>query len=445
MATLAPQKLAQLRALMRALPDELRERLIGAVSAGDETMGRLLTACAKDVAVLARERLFAPLAPLSRDPAAVRPSLSHAPPAMLSTMWEWISDTLAPDVARAMMAAVADPLAEEDPAHDDPLRAEVSAAIVEEIMAVELDPRASKALRHRLGISDFRTVMEVAVILRVAPVLREALDGIPDDIGEISEELSQLIRDRYDAAYAKDADSGVWFLYLVMARLNRPWAILRVFEKIARRDDDFLLSRTDVATIGDALLEDAGFFLAGFADTPESHDAAHEAAAALARFAQVTVGMTREIGIRKDGGWGRQIVALRKRAAQQMEAIHAEALIRMDKVLPDPHKPVPARLKLDRQALTAAADKAEPLLTFLRLARDDSARAAAGGAHVQVMDRVMQRLDFSAEAVLASLRNGSADEHTNERAAVIARLMLALGQQEPASIFLRRTAAARAA
>ncbi|MCC5981580.1 MAG: hypothetical protein JJU26_07670 [Oceanicaulis sp.] len=445
MTALAPQKLAQLRALMRAVPEELRQRLIGAVSAGDETMGRLLEACAKDARTLARERFFRPLEPLSADPAIARPSLSHAPPAMLESAWNWIEEVLAPDIAAAMVAVTADPLAEDDPAHDDPLRARAAARIEEAVTAVKEDPRAGKQLRHRLGIADFRAVLEIAVILRVAPVLREALDGLPGEIGDISEELAQHIRDRYDLAYSKDPDAGVWFLYLLMARLKRPWVILRVFEKIVRRDDDFLLSRTDVASIGDAMLEDAGFFLNGFADPPPTLDAAHEAARALAQFAQITIGMTREIGIRKDGGWGRQIMALRQRAAQQMEAIHAEALLRMDKAVPDPHKPVAARLKLHGEALEKAASRAEILCVFIRLTRDDSSRAAAGGAHGQVMDRLMQRLEFSAGGILSALRNGSAEDHVDERAAVIARLMTALGQQEAASIFLRRTAAVRAA
>lgn len=445
MTTLAPHKLAQLRALMRALPEPLCAQLVGAVSAGDKTLGKLLAACARDPETAARELLFAPLAPLSLDPALARPSLSHAPPAMLETIWRWVSETLAPDIAGAMRSRVADPLAEDDPARDDPLRSRLAAAITSAVDAVRDDPRASKQLRHRLGVSDFRAVLDVAAVLRVAPVVRSALEGFPATIDEVTEERAAMIRDRYDAAYAQDPDSGVWFLYLVMARLKRPWEILRVFEKIARRDDDFLVSRTDVAAIGDAMLEDAAYYLTGFAEIPRSLEGAKDAAASLTQFAQVTVGMTREIGIRKDGGWGRQIMALRQKAAQQMEAIHAETLARLDKAVPDPYKPLPARLKLTGEALEKAAEKAEVLFVFLRLTRDDSARAAVSGAHSQVMDRLMQRLDASAEALLSLLRSGDADEHVNERAAVIARLMTALGQNEPASVFLRRTAAARAA
>lgn len=445
MTTLTPAKIAQLRALMRALPAPLSENIVAAAAAGDEAMGRLLRACTRDADGYARERFFAPLAPLSRDPAHARPSLAHIPPAMLATVWSWMDATLAPEIVSAMRACCADPLQPVDNAAEDTLRADASARILAAIAAVGEDPRASKQLRHRLGVSDFRAVRDLALLLRTAPVLRDALAGIPPAIDDVTEALSQTLRDRYDAACLKDPDAGVWFLYLVMARLTRPWAILRVFEKIARRDDDFLLSRTDVATIGDALLEDAAFHVSGFSEVPASLEAAQEMAAALAQFATVTVGMSREIGIRRDGGWGRQIMALRQRASGQIEVIHAAALTQLDKAVPDPHKVLPARLVLSGDALEAAASRMEILCAFLRLAKDDASRAAVGGAHAAVMDRVRQRLEAASESLLGLMRSNPADVALNERAAVVARLLTALGNHETASVFLRRAAAARAA
>lgn len=445
MTTLTPAKIAKLRALMRALPAALSARIVEAAAAGDEAMGRLLHACTRDAQTYVLERFFAPVAPLSLDPATARPSLAHIPPAMLATVWRWIGDTLAPDIVSDMQARCADPARPVDNAAEDALRAQASTRIVDAIKAVTDDPRATKHLRHLLGVSDFRAVRDLATILRAAPVLRKALADIPASIPELSEDLSKTLRDRYDAACSADPDSGVWFLYLVMARLQRPWGILRVFEKIARREDDFLLSRTDVATIGDALLEDAAFHVSGFADIPQTLEAARDMASALTQFATVTVGMSREIGIRKDGGWGRQIMTLRQRASAQMEAVHAAALTQLDKTVPDPHKPLPARLKLSGEALEAAASRMEVFCTFLRLTRDDASRAAVGGAHSAVLDRVNQRLDAAAEALLGQMRSQGGDPQHNERAAVIARLLTALGQQEPASVFLRRAAAARAA
>lgn len=445
MTTLTPAKISQLRAMMRGLPAALRTRIVEAAAAGDEVMGRLLAACAKDADTYARDRFFEPLAPLSRDPAHARPSLAHIPPAMLAMVWAWMDEQLAPHIVTVMRERCADPLLPPDHTVEDALRADASERILAAIAEVDGDPRASKQLRHRLGVSDFRAVRDLAVILRAAPVLRAAMRDLPASMGDLDENQMQGLRDRYDQACSKDPDSGVWFLYLVMARLARPWAILRVFEKIARRDDDFLLSRTDVSTIGDALLEDAAFHVAAFADIPRTLEAAQEMSAALTQFATVTVGMSREIGIRKDGGWGRQIMALRQQASAQMEAIHAAALAQLDKTMPDPHKPVPARLRLTGDELEAAAMRMEAFCSFLRLTKDDASRAAVGGAHAAVLDRVNQRLDAVMEGLLAQMRANPADPALNERAAVAARLMTALGQQEGASVFLRRAAAARAA
>lgn len=445
MTTLTPAKIAQLRALMSALPAALSARIVEAAGAGDEAMGQLLHACTRKAEVYARERFFSPVAPLSLDPALARPSLAHIPPAMLATVWGWLDETLAPDITSDMKARCANPLLPPDDRAEDGLRADASRRILATIDELRDDPRATKQLRHRLGVSDFRAVRDLATILRTAPVLRAAMAGIPEEVSELSEELAQTLRDQYDEACAADPDAGVWFLYLVMARLPRPWAILRVFEKIVRRDDDFLLSRTDVSTIGDALLEDAAYYVSGFAEIPASIEAAREMAAALTQFATVTVGMSREIGIRKDGGWGRQILALRQRASAQMEAIHAAALTQLDKTVPDPHKPLPARLKLSGEALASAATRMEVFCTFLRLTRDDASRAAVGGAHAGVLDRIGQRFDMVSEMLLAQMRNTPGDSDLTERAAVIARLMTAMGQQDIASVFLRRAAAARAA
>lgn len=445
MTTLAPAKIAQLRALMRALPPALTSRIVDAAGAGDEGMGRLLAACTQDGETYARQRFFAPLAPLSLDPAHARPSLAHIPPAMLATVWAWMDESLAPGIVSAMRARCADPLEPVDNAGEDALRADASRRILTAIAEVNDDQRATKQLRHRLGISDFRAVCDLATILRAAPVLRAALRDFPERIDEFSEELSQALRDRYEAACQAEPDAGVWLLYLVMARLMRPWTILRVFEKIARREDDFLLSRTDVATIGNALLEDAAFHVSGFAEVPATLEAAHEMARALTQFATVTIGMSREIGIRKDGGWGRQILALRQRASAQMEAIHAAAIAQLDKALPDPRKALLPHLKLSGAALETAAARMEVYCTFLRLTRDDASRAAVSGAHAAVLERVDQRITMTAESLLGQMRANADDRLLDERAGVVARLMGALGQQEAASVFLRRAAAARAA
>ncbi len=446
MSSLSPDKIEKLRALLGALPRGLEHRLVGAAELSDPSLARLLRYCTNDPETAAREHFFAPLAPLSQDPAFVRPSLSCAPPAVLESVWRWIADELAPEAAEAAREAVGDLDDAPDEAGLDEHRRVTAEAVLKALDALEDDPRALKRVRRMLGVSDLAQVGHVAVLLRIAPVLREALDGVDETLDELDEDLASDLRDRYEAAVEADPDAGGWFLYMVMARLTKPWRILRVFERIAGRGDDFLVSRTEMTGIGDALLLDAEHHLARISSAPRSLPEAEDAAYALSQFSAVTVGMTREIGIRKDGPWGQRLLKLRNAAASQMQAIHAEAERAADRVLPDPRRIGSRRATPYPGSESPDFLKFEALCRFLHLTRSDASRAAVGGSHQKVSDALKDRLDTLGHALIAQLRGGSSDREPLETIlADVARLLEAFDEAETASVLVRRGAAARAA
>ena len=232
-----------------------------------------------------------------------------------------------------------------------------------------------------------------------------------------------------------------------MARLTRPWRILRTFERIGHREDDFLLSRTDMSGIGDALLLDAEHHLEGFSKAPTTIKEAIQAAEALRDFAAVTVGMTREIGIRKDGGWGQKIIALRSTASSQMEAIHyrARRVFKPVMVLPKAGR-LPTIDSPPSQG-SVRFEEALGMARFLYLTKDDASRAAAGGAHSQLLADLREQLEAIGNALLEHLRSGKMDcePGPQQRIEDIALLLTELGASEEAGLLLRRVAAAQAA
>lgn len=446
MGPLSADKAQKLRLLLDSLPAEMAERLCSVARRGDPALGRLLDYCRTDPETAARRRFFAPLAPLSGDPEHVRPSRAYTPDAMLASLWSWISEELDPDAAEAARAAVAD--FESDPTEGrlDPDRQRVAAAILAALEGLDDDPKAEKRLRRRLEVSDFQSVRDAAVLLRVGPVLRASLYEAPAHIEDMSDALGAMIRDRYEEAIEADPDAGVWFLFLIMARLERPWRMLRVFERIARREDDFLLSRTDMSVIGDALLTDAEHLLTGFSSSPRTIAEADAAVAALAEFAAVTVGITREIGIRKDGAWGQRLFALRSQASDQMARIHEVARNAIKTALPETNPR--ARRKTPPVPGEPSFEEAEALAHFLISTKDDAGRAAVGSAHAAVLQDVRAELENAGQMVLEIARSSSDGierAEAAERVAHIARLMKAIGETESASVILRRAAAAQAA
>ncbi|WBQ11512.1 hypothetical protein L2D01_06945 [Hyphomonadaceae bacterium ML37] len=443
MGPLAPAKLDQLRGLLASLPGDMARRLCDMAAQADPALGRLLGNCLFDPDDLARERFFAPIAPLSGEPGSDRPAVSAAPVGLLRTLWTWMGEDLAPDIAVRARAAALDPAAPDRPGQLDPDRAAFARLMLDAFKHAEQDPRALKRLKTRLGVERFDEARDIAAMLRLAPVLRTALNGLAPVIHDPDDAQCVLIRDRYEAAAAADPDAGPWVLLLIMARFSRPWRILRVFERLTHRDDDLLVGRTDMALIGDVLLRDAAHHLAGFRAAPRSETEARAAAAALTAFAAITVGMSREIGIRKDGPWGKRIMDLRTRASEQMTAIHDASRRAVGRVLPEADK-TRRRYALPREE---DMEQAQALCMFLALTRDDAGRAAVGSAHNGVIAELANAFEHAGQGALDALR--SPDESHREAGAArlhqIAGLMQALGQGEAGAVLLRRGAAALAA
>jgi hypothetical protein len=444
MPGLCKEKIARISALMTSLPEGVAEHLCMAARQADPALGRLLDYCRDGAQASARERFFAPLADVSGDPAVVRPSRAYAPKALQAAVWSWLAE-IAPAVVQAAEQAAAD-FEDESPGRLDKARVEASLAMHGAIKDMEDAPKLAKKLRAQLSIPDFEPLRHIAGLLHAAPVSRAALEGLPAAIPEFDESLSASVRDRYEAASDADPDAAVWVLFLVMARMERPWTLLRVFEKIARRGDDLLVSRTDMAEIGDALLRDAEHHLSGFSQVPATQAEAEAAARALKDFSAVTVGMTREIGIRKDGAWGQKLFELRTRASEKMTAIHEAARSAFKHATPEEGG-------LRRGAGPAPSpgepryDSACALGWFLIATRDDASRAAVGNAHQSVIDEVTGRLEMLADKLLRTARNGSGDEAESAalRLEEVTGLMRAVNASEAAEVFLRRVAAARAA
>ncbi|PWE17029.1 hypothetical protein DDZ18_10010 [Marinicauda salina] len=447
MTTLTATKIDRLRALLGALPDDLGAQLADAAAASDPALARLVRYCSHDPEAAARERFFAPIAPLAGDPETTPPSRACAPPDLLEALWRWIADDLDPEAADAARAAAAAVFEPEGEGRLDEARARAAAAMLEALDEAKADETAERNLRRRLGVADLSPLRGVAVVLRGAPALRAALSDLPDSLDDISDEMRGEIRDRYERVGAADPDAAAWFLHFVMARLTRPWRILRVFELIAKREDDLLVSQTDMCGVGDALLADAGHHLEGFARPPETRADADAAVAALAGFAAITVGMTREIGIRKEGAWGQALVKLRGRAAEQMERIHRRALEALDPIAPDPRRRRSSRFRADAALGEAEMERARALVAFMRGARDDASRAAVGGAHQHVLDQINERLEAAGNQALAALRDAEPDavEAAAARLEAVAALIGEAGETESAEILVRRGVAARAA
>ncbi|WP_440957500.1 hypothetical protein ACFELO_09365 [Oceanicaulis sp. LC35] len=445
MGPLSAEKVEKLSMLLAHMSGERVDSLVDLAAEIDPGMARMLEFCRYGADGAACRQFFLPLKDAIGDRTVIEPSRALIPEALLVPLWSWIRSDLDPDAAAAAMDAASTFSDNFDNESLDEARVRVAQLIVETVDSLKEEPKENKRLRHQLGVKDFDEVRSVAGLLMSVPALREALDGLPEEIEKMDDEVCAELRDRYEQAIEEQPESGVWVLLMTMARVQKPWRMLRVFERIARRDDDFLLTHTDMSSVGEALLSDAEFYLKGFKLTPKTPDQVARCVQAVTQFAAVTVGMTREIGIRKDGAWGKRLFELRNAASQQMELIHEEARRMFEHALPETG---PRRRTRDiPHPGDPVFDEAEAVCGFLYQIKDDAARAAVGNAHAHLLEDFRETAEKLGEDILARLRRNVSDDEEADRVRLreVTRFLDVLGMREAGAVLLRRAAAVQAA
>ncbi|MCW5725189.1 MAG: hypothetical protein KIS81_09535 [Maricaulaceae bacterium] len=443
MNKLTPDKSRRLTQFWSGLPAPVRAKVLSAAetAAGVDAQARsvrdilamLDAACAPDPETATKQALFAPLAPLTAAEGAAPPSLGRFSYALLDGIWTWLESEGHADAARAIHA---------DDGDWTELRVAVGEALAVYAGRASGDAKLAARLTQEWGKDAPRRMADAAAMLRHAAALEDALTTFPAEIKEFEPEMVSRVRDEYETLAEGSEEAALWLLVLVMGRLKKPWQIFRAVEKIGRRGDDLVVSKTDLAAIGDLVLEDAAFFVASFAAPLENPEQARKAAEGLQRYVALTVGMTREFGVRKDGRWGKMLFALRNQASSQME----KALASVDKALAA-SLPETGRGGALRMPPQEVRDRAEARLIFLAATRELASLAAVSGPCKKAEEAASERLNAAATGLLDEYRAAGPEQRAGLEAALdlVARLTEAMGEAEAASLVRRRVAAAHAA
>lgn len=441
--------LARLEAFWGSLAPDMRQRVIasarkaaerdpsqGAIAAVLETLESKVR---PDNAQLKKTRLFAALDPLTGHPETDPPSRAYFSSVFTKALWAWFE--------------AEDGFADSLPAHDardeawETARVSAGERLAAFLAAAEDDRKAQSRIVAMWGAGGADTARLAATLLTHSPELTDALKEVPDEIEDFDADLCSHVRDVYEGLSERAPDAGLWFLMMVMNRLKKTAQIFRAVEKIGRRSDDQLISKTDLAAIGDAVLKDAEFHATRFRRPPETMQDAEDAIAGLAAFVTVTVGMTREFGIRKDGQWGKTLFSLRAKASADLEKALSGTQKALNAVLPEPRKGRGGVLQPVPVASEEAIERCEAQLRFVGGAGDWASQAAIGSVHKKAEDAAVSALEECGGHLINVLQHseGETQQLASAGLDVIARLQEALGQTESASLTRRRNAAALAA
>ncbi|WP_291844054.1 hypothetical protein [Maricaulis sp.] len=397
----------------------------------------------KPAGELAKAYVLAPLRPLVGESGIIPPSRFRFSTEDLSKIWGWMGRDLAKDMVETAKKCKRP---EKDPIWFD-YRRQAGEALADAVHKADRVPKDMTALLKRFG-SEGRTMLaDAIVLLKNSEAIAAAMAQLPEKIEDFDDEVSLTVMRLHEDMHETNPEAALWVLLLTMGRLECPWQIFRVIKRIGRRDDDLVVQKTEIAAVGDAVLGDTGYFAARLKQPPQTLEEARACYLVFDRFVAFSTGMTAEFGIRKDGRWGRSLFGLRAEASTNVEKILAKVPLALDTGLPEPRRGRSGRVIPAQIPPEAAIDKAEGLLYFLGMCREHATAAAIASTQKRVADAAEKRMQEAGEMLVDLVASSEGQNRTaaQDGLEITARLMIAAGHGEAASLLRRRGVAATAA
>jgi hypothetical protein len=446
MAGLSPQKIAMLRTLVSASPDELVRMLQRAISA-DGVSGSL-AAIGAMVEVEAAERalrfaVLEPVAPLFRSTAPDgAPAL---PRAALKSLWAALNAESPDLISEASNAR-------HDRESDDPVPAvfdQLCLQAAEGLIERRSPDYVSAAEACEAAGPD--NLAEVILCLRMCPIVRPICSELTDWIQRITEERRAIARIAYRDATALAYGAGPMLFEMLAAHLKHPEMILRIISAVMDHPGERYVADSELARFGVRALDEieAQLNLLRAIKPAAGIEAGRQAGQAVQRAVDAVGELEEAIRLSRSGEWGQRLTKLKLAIAGMVEARLREMDEAVAHALPMQKLRYSARLTRSAPKLTDPPDEpalnwALGLLTFAETVRSSAPAGGFGGMRSKVLETLGKRIDQYVEDVLEQIRLKEVedDERAREFLSVAATLLALVRDDRSASIVRRRAAAA---
>jgi len=440
---LSTAQLGAVEGLVRTAPDALLARLNAALSAARHQDP--LFAPVSDIARAeaedrrARNVVLEPLLDLARADLAP-PKRALLAPGDINRFWR-LMKAIAPHMVEAAVYRALGPASTDAP---PPVYDALCVEVSELLRQADPPPGAAvwpPAERERL-----------AKILMLAPILRSALPKLAGWVRNLNSENMAVVRVAFKDAIATAEDVGPLFIESLQTKLDEPSHVLRIISAVMDRPSDRYLASSELAGIGERLLEDADrriLAVRNFDPNRGLEGGAAEAASVLVA-CNIAKEFEQWLALSREGPWGSRVAGQKLAVALTVEARMREADKAVAAALPlQPNRvsggvllrPIP---RLDAFPDNDRVRRASALLAFLEETRTSAANAGFGSLRAQVIEAVEIRLNHYVEDLVDHLHTPDTSDRESARAYldVAAEFLGLLRGPKFAQIVRRRAAAA---
>lgn len=305
------------------------------------------------------------------------------------------------------------------------------------------DAASRKALEKTLG--DAFTVddaAEMALLLPAGELVEKLAVTLPKPVPSFTEPLVWAARDIYDQLAAEHPDAASYVAVVVMNRLARPWEALRLPMLVTRKNDETLISKTDMGLVGEILFDRMEKLKDSIQQTRHPLFDADQLVEDASSFAALSSRIAKEIELKRDGEWGKKLLGERVMIGKVMEGFMDRAPKEVGAALPR------SKGRGADFGKAPSAEKREMAVRYARMVagcRNFAAAASFAAKQKTIDEELCTLLKRYNEDVIKALKADADNDVAQAQFQLCAELTAILFSEEEAELLRRRGRAALSA
>jgi hypothetical protein len=357
--------------------------------------------------------------------------------------WNWLSQTLLPAETAAYSTECKTLVLAHKP--DDAMaRAAkfwpLAAEAMTKALATETGRQtAQKILGDAFAVED---ISDMALLLSAGEDIEQLIAALPQPVVSFVDQMVWRVREIYDRLAIEKPDVAPYVAVIVMNRISRPWEALRLPLLVTRHTDETLISKTDMGLVGEILFARMEGLKNSIQVTRHPLFDAHKLMEEVKTFADISSHIAKEIELKREGEWGKKLLAERVLIGKVMEGFMDRAPKEVIAALPT-SKGTGADFNKH-----PGAEKHEMALRYARLvagSRSFAAAASFAAKQKATYDDLCTALKRYNEDVIKALKADPQNPVANAQFQLCAELTAILFSDEEAELLRRRGRAALSA
>lgn len=309
------------------------------------------------------------------------------------------------------------------------------------------DKQAGRALAEHLGgTRRLEDIREMLALVAIAPEI-EALKAVitPAPALTLTRDQASLILEAYHRVAEQRPGHESWLIIAMMRRLLHEADILKVVRSLCRDGQDTLASLTDLAIVGDEILNDLDRYATEMEAACGTEGGAAEIVKLTREFSEAYLAVVESLDVKREGTWGQRMLETKRRVSAAIDNGLLKSARRDIFAALKSRKVQSGRTTVSKADLREDPDMdayeyAEARALAIRDVARLGERIGVNAAIQAVTKGIVEEIHLYSDSLLSQITNVPDEYIARARSHVImiARLMELLAGPDPAETFLKR-------